>query len=515
MKEPRRWTFLAGTLLRLCLGVLFLASLIHPATREVQVLCARLLLRFLPLGGNVYVWDQSKYEWLHEMPRASFTDSFRAEALANAGRSADDLVLALSLMPSSDVTLDAPLPGDLDGHPLLPWIAIAYVEASALQADRHRRDPTWQPPQGRLSEMLARAQRAHPGNGALWLAEGAVRLHAGREAEGLDALRAAVEKGNWDCQTAAAFLHRFRLFVAHGLPQLEAAHDALWGCSVSWQLPARLAGYFEDQMAKAVASHDDARFSALLAVLIPLAPPTWLDDDRSLFHRFCVCKFDLEAAMFARLKQEFPDKWRSDPTDYMATENSFDADAVRSAYLATYAGPQAARESASACAAASQAAQKAGPVRGYSDPHWQHRCEVGRLAFILQALIVTVFLLHLPSRFFHTDSLIRGWLPRNASFWVATGAAVVLATALLTSAFVATTRITDCRFGLVWDALLEAAAVVLWWSSCKLIWLSKHPGCRLVPMTAVVLGFAYLGTVAATAHFRAELLRAILAVFTI
>ena len=80
--------FLAGTVLRVCLGIAFLASLIGRDPRGPTALPPGCYSSYLPLGGNIYMWDQSKYEWLHEMPRASFTNSFRAKALANAGRSA-------------------------------------------------------------------------------------------------------------------------------------------------------------------------------------------------------------------------------------------------------------------------------------------------------------------------------------------------------------------------------------------------------------------------------------------
>jgi len=514
VKPGPRAIFLAGTVLRVCLGVAFAVSLIHPATREVQVLCARLLFRFLPLGGNIYVWDQSKYEWLHELPRASFTDSFRAEALANAGRSADDFVLALSLAGYADFALDPPPPGVLEDHPLLPWVAMEYTEKAASRDHRPRGHPARQLPEGKVSEMLLRAQRAHPSNGALWLAEGVFHLEAGREAEGLNALRTAVEKGGWDGQTASAFLHRFRLFVANGLPQREAATDAAFGCSASRQLVLRLKGCLESQMTQAIASHDDARFNALLGVLTQLALPVWGTEDRIPPHILCICRLDLGSAMFARLKQEFPDQWRPDPTDYMATEDSFDAHAVRGAYLAAYAEPETVLGSASACAAASRAAENTVPARDNSDRHWAASCEAGRLALLFQALIIAVLILHLPSRFFDPASLLRGWLPRNAGFWIATGAALALAIALLTTAFVATTPIASYQFGLVWDSLLLAIGVSGVWTVCKVCWLVEHPAFRVVPMTAVALGFAYLAAVSAVACFRADLLRAILATFS-
>ena len=389
---------------------------------------------------------------------------------------------------------------------------MAYVDTAFSEPDSWH-DSTWQPRDDKVFEILRRAQRVHPDNGALWLAEGEVLLAAGREAAGLEALRLAARKGGWDGQTKAAFFRRFDLFVANGLPPREAAHEAFGGSFVAWRLVSRLAHHFEDEMSKAIVGHDDARFSALLAVLMELAQPTWGDDEKLLLHRFCVCKLYLEPAMFERLKQEFPDQWRSTPTDHMMATDAFDSEAVRNAYLAAYAGRQAANESAEICAAARRACRKAGPIRGYFDPYQLERYMCGFLAFLLQAFIIAIFLLHLPSRFFHPDALVRGWLPRNASFWVPAVAALVLGTGLLTSAFVAVSSITGHSIGLVGDALLGAMVVTAVWLGCKLSWLSEHGGFRLVPMAVVVLGFVYLAAVGATAYFRAELLHEILANF--
>jgi hypothetical protein len=137
----------------------------------------------------------------------------------------------------------------------------------------------------------------------------------------------------------------------------------------------------------------------------------------------------------------------------------------------------------------------------------------GARPVLFQALIIAVFILHLPSRFFDPASLLRGWLPRNASFWIATGAGLALATALLTTGFVATTPIASYQFGLVWDSLLLAVGVSGVWTAGKVCWLVEHPGFRVVPMTAVALGLAYLAAVSVAAYVRTELLQGILTCF--
>ncbi len=254
--------------------ILFVASFLFPATREMHVLCLRLLL---PFRGNTYVRGQEPGCVLQTIPNVSFTDRFIQELRRDARLSPDSYIQACSAGSYSEIQFpDAALWKD---HPLLQWAALRFVwinrdgQSSATNSYKSARLEKFG------SDLIHLAQKSYLNNGALWLAEASHEFGAGREQSALDALRIAAEKGKWSLAYKASFDYIKRLMRAKGLSELDAAIAAnnLAPDFSALTLQGTIKRTLIDRMTEAVIAGDDRGFSTEMERLQSLQKPTWFD----------------------------------------------------------------------------------------------------------------------------------------------------------------------------------------------------------------------------------------------
>jgi len=503
---------IAALAARPILCVVFVASLIYAPTRELQVQCARLMLRFLPLGGNTDIKGPGETDMMLDGAYALFfTQTFRDKVRDAASQSADGFILALAIERYRP--FDSPPLERLEGHPLLPWMAISFAEYAARPLESWGKHDGQPPSPEKALALLHLAQATHPNNGALWLAEAAVELEAGWAEAGLQALKLAARKRSWDAQPRAAFLHQRRLLEASGLPRLDASRRAdRMPYAAAWAVYV-IREHFTKEMEKAVAERNDVRFADLLSLLAELGKPAWRNGQ--LPNAFCCDPLSYaterpRGTMLDRLKKDAPAAWDEDQAPLATPEQGR---AIFRLYVSKYASLQVAaaflEREGTACEENRKFVEE-DRARGWFDVEgYLARAAGGFLTCLLQPLAVIALILPLPFWLAKGREATPPATPRNVGFWVAAALAVAVGTGLLTSAWIAGISARECFIGRVWDSLLWSSVLCAGWFAYLVAGPRRKARYRLMPRSAVVLGFLYLAAVAVTAYFRYELVAAI------
>jgi hypothetical protein len=109
---------------------------------------------------------------------------------------------AFALLPTcDDIPEEVP---SFAGHPLVEWAAFCAKNEA----------------------VIAQAQREHPENGALWLAQAALQLEAHRDEDAYRSLMTAASKPNWNARAVETIRYLADLGERAGLPRLDAVSQA-------------------------------------------------------------------------------------------------------------------------------------------------------------------------------------------------------------------------------------------------------------------------------------------------
>ena len=492
---------------RAILCALFGASLILPPTRELQHLCALYMVRFVPHGRHTEIWQQVRPGGsllLLTLPKVEFTRAFIHSIPTEADRSADGLILALAISWHRPPSETPPLES-LSEHPLLSWMALGFASSTVMDLECWREDRAPKPDGERALELVRLAQRSAPHNRALWLAEAALQLDAGREREAFEALSFATAKPDWDEQQQATFFHKRRLYESYGLPAFDASSKAARGDGFIHGLLSTMRDRVAAKMAEAVRARDDERFSQLLVALVDLrATCLWNHEPQVL------------DAMLDRLKSEAPGEWLNVSLEKMPLEEQ---EAMARDHLAAHVGREALSGLEERMAAHAMPGHERAKAMASHDKAIVARELVsglgGMVTICLLPFVVVAFVMNLPFRFLKPQPPGANWLPRSAPFWAAAAGVVALGIALLTSAWEAAVPpgYDEERIGPVWDHLILASWLCVGWLLALLSDCRTKPRPRLLSRPLVVAGLLYLAAVAVTCFFRAEYVKAVTAPF--
>lgn len=316
---------------RIGLGILLLASLIHPDTREIQILTGRMLLRLWHPTANVSVQGRHQDNPGDlDVPNVYFTDEYKNRLIAGAAVSPDAFIKAA---PYNSRYTAAPTIQLWDSHPLMEWIAFRLTARSILDSlSQDTATPKFDPLKS--LEFVRAAQRADPANGALWLAEASLRGLMDQTDSAVQALEAAAEKKTWRSPNGAATAYIKTLLESDGLPPIDAVRDA-GGASVPLNLISNWAirRGISRALAEAILKDDRGKILSLLALIQKLEEPKW--EGRVLENRLKLLSVSpdwIDVLHAIAVKLEIPQKleWYR----YEAKKQ------IMRQYLARYAGPE-------------------------------------------------------------------------------------------------------------------------------------------------------------------------------
>lgn len=270
-------------------GLLLLlgTTLVLPGTRELHLLNTRLLLRLQ--GDRTFVRGRFCGGLSGVVPTVDFSETYREQCVAVSASSPDAFILAWNL---DNIYAAFPPAPAWQGHPLVERAALELASRVASLSWPETRRPATQPASSSFDrypretiehalELIALAQRAHPENGGLWLAEAAVRYCQEDDREAVLALRVAAAKPAWDHQRQLFFtLMRDRL-LAEGLPMSDACLRARFRADCSngafWVMRRSRLGLV-GMIAQAIQQGDHEQVSALLSLLRSLQQAHWPDN---------------------------------------------------------------------------------------------------------------------------------------------------------------------------------------------------------------------------------------------
>jgi hypothetical protein len=251
----------------LVLVLLSLLSVVFRSTREAHLLCLRVVF---PLKGNTFVQGQPDGCTLYTIPNVQFSEPYRTELMERSGQSADDFALATGSREWSQLKI--PSPSGLTNHPLAVWTALM---SSYLESSYHTNASEVE----RSLALVRFAETANQTNGALWLAEAAVKFRAHQDVAAIAALRVAAEKSTWSTGSEKNFQYLSKLYEKAGLSQLDAAIEANFIDS-DWQVSmvqSTLKEHLQRLMAQAATSTNDDEFLNLFELLVQLRKAEWAE----------------------------------------------------------------------------------------------------------------------------------------------------------------------------------------------------------------------------------------------
>lgn len=198
-------------------------------------------------------------------PRSSTRTRWEEQARTDPDR----FIMAAAMKPAIRV---APRPGTFDGDPADQWAALRA--ANGVMTDIYNK-PTTDEQLRRTLEFVEHTRRAHPENGALWLAEGTLYGRLGCDEIAMDMFREAARHPRWDCQPGT-YRRAFDLLVRDGMLPLEAAIDAESVVTpvlsrVDYAARKRL----DLMMADAIRNDDLLRFGEVVETVLVLQECEW------------------------------------------------------------------------------------------------------------------------------------------------------------------------------------------------------------------------------------------------
>ncbi|MCB9855852.1 MAG: hypothetical protein H6818_09200 [Phycisphaerales bacterium] len=194
----------------------------------------------------------------------------RREALAPVD--ADHLLMAMSRDWGTNVVPDPEL---FTGHPYQQWAAleVANVAVRFIGVPRDTRQLI------QATRFVEVVRRAHPDNGALWLAEGLIYAELGDAETAMELFHEAAARPNWDYQQDIC-RHVNELLVADGYMPIDAAIFAESTVSPCAGIDQQARSRFDLMLADAIRDDDPTRFTELMALYSQLSLCTWRDIHR-------------------------------------------------------------------------------------------------------------------------------------------------------------------------------------------------------------------------------------------
>jgi len=271
------------------LGLLLLATLLFPATREAHVLTVRLLFH---LNGKTIVQGQPSGCTIYVVPNVKFSDGYIAELRARSGRSLDDYALALGDLRHAGLEVP-PIDAAWTNHPLMNWAAFQLTRNVILSA-RSVSDTN-----GVVTNLaaiqlevdLARkavhvARSASPTNGAWWLLEAGLNFIEDQPEKALANLREAAVRPVWDASLAPTKRYLVEIFRRGGLSELDAiieggnlTPDHAW--IFTRQELSRSLGR---QFVAAIEQTNESRLVEVFSTLVELRKGCWSEVGRTLLN---------------------------------------------------------------------------------------------------------------------------------------------------------------------------------------------------------------------------------------
>ena len=475
----------------------------------MHVLTVRLLFH---LNGKTRVQGQPPSCIIYHIPNVLFSDSFRAQLVANSAVSPDAFIIA-TLSKRGSLGWQPPLvlpPAPLwKGHPCVQWAALraAYLLPTPSAGYRKTRiDKAFKDAQ----ELARVAQEEHPQNGALWLAE-AVSLFSQEEVDAaLTALDTAAEKGQWCARTGQFYPYATRLLIIQGLSRLDAAIEANDDRD-SLFIMSRVSKCLRQEMVNAVTSGDDERFSKLIAVRQRLQRADWHYE--SIVNRFRLFPADAELvdAMATRLgRAPLPD-WH-DSSYKQRDENAH-------TILEDYLKPRVSKEQVARLFSDADTAKE--EIRRQSDEHWERvekprmlRWGIATTGGMMALWTLAALLVSLSYRLAFsagTDNPNRGFL-RNTRFWGFAILALIVGAVLMASAFNSVCQ--PVGFGpagprpllsTFWENNLSALVMCIAWFAGKVLFHARLKFPCWLPSSTALLVWLYMVAIVLTAFMRVEL----------
>ena len=422
----------------LIFGVLFLVSLLIPASREMHVLAARFLLH---VRGDTFVRGQPSGCAVYTIPNVQFTEKHQQELRERSRNSLEDYVVARATRDYFKLQL--PPAAVATNHPLLQWAAFQFASIPRqYQAPAGSTNRTV-PSAADLSSMktaqqfVQLAQSVDSTNGALSLAEAVLYFGEQRDEVALAALRLAATNGDWNAHTEKSFGYIVKLFENAGLSRLDAAIEA------NFQAPSysvlALQGMIRRQLERlmimAVTNRNDRRFSELLGILVELRKAEWADKDTLFANSFRYFSFpdDLINAMTARLGQDPLPESKEFSVAIFEKQRTLRRQVFHD-FLAKHADGQVAT---AFLAQTSTVKTEKKLRRQINEAHFQAflwpgvgSSAAGAMALFLLSLLVIGVLCGLPFVWLKRSGNTHGQWPRSISFWMASALVLVISIAL-------------------------------------------------------------------------------------
>jgi hypothetical protein len=447
---------------------------------------------------------------IYPVPAVEFTECARSNMIASARLSPDAFLLATFL---TDNRLDLPQASVWKDCPVLEWSALAVAGRSPFGCPL-----TNNPIVLRDSlEVVRTAQQVHPQNGALWLAEAHLRFLMDEDERAIEALQTSFQKGHWNRQIGPAFLHVRKLLEAQGLPRFHASLDAHLDLA-TWSVFGGVQSNIKHSMMNAVTSEDDARFRALVSLVIQLQQRLWEDKNVTAYLASVPLpafrpRKDLLDAMAKRLgRPPISDLKKATSTEMEEAEL-----AIFREYLDTYAG----RELADKLLKGNEIV--AHQLKQKQEAYFTEDCRrltwlmiesdiCGSFCSRMFTLFLAAFVTNAAFVLITVNPFSMKTLLRTPGFWLLSVVALVASISLVTDFFYAVNR--HQRFPgpmgeVYWikgvgDHLIYASMICLIWFAFKVYWHWKVKSPRWVPLSLASMGFIYLGMVCFTAWIRFE-----------
>lgn len=500
--------------MRVGLPAALLVTLAVPSTRELQVLLARLL--FDVRDAHTFVQGQPPGCGVYIVPDAQFREPYIRGLGADAATSPDAFVIArYSLGPR----LQTPPVEHWANHPLVEWATFDLVQRTVrpLCTEDAESVGNGDDPTGRAWVLTRQAQREHPDNGALWIAEAGLHFYQGRSEEALEALRIAAEKPEWNSQRAASVLYAADLLQAAGLPRFDAVTDAWSRWYPQGQIVARkVQEHIHDMMTAAVVEGDDTRFSVLARQLRSLQDGLW--EGSVVPNGFQAWPYlhdatGLVGAMADRLGIAVP---AYDEMEYEQARVL--RDRVLGDYLHRYLEDRPAGELLAADADYRRRTSNTILLR---DPAFYTALKGamgGAMGLLILAYGISALLVELAFRQGRRGFTVQRdqAVPRGWVFRVASGFACLSVILLMFSAFDSVCQpvglgsaVQKHLLSPSQQNLLMGALVGVGWTIGRMLIRGRPRWLKCNTVMLVVLGYAYVAVIALTAHFRNETVRLI------